>query len=229
MITASQFVTSHGSFWDHCFPALESYVRVVNSGAYDRFAEEMDWPVLPARSALISEVAFCILGKGKSDEAVQEAYMNARNRLNGLPGVIDDGIGLNDAEKKTVLGLSERIGSVVTGLNLSRHKVILEPAFAGCGLLSQSYGDIAFDGVLIELKNVDRGFRASDFRQLMTYVFQCAAEGAKDINMICVANARKGIIHKAKLDQFIYDTSASSFVEIHSKFFASVGLGGISR
>lgn len=229
MITASAFTHSYSSFWKECFPALESYVRVVNSGAYTRVFDERDWPTQPSRSFLISEVSFCLLKLGNQKAKMEEAYQEARVRLSGLPGVPNDDVPLTEEETALVSELAYRIHIMLKTAVQNDSAIEFDPPFAGCGVLSKSYGDILAGQLLIEVKSVERGFRATDFRQLMTYVFQALASGSFKAEYIAVLNARRGIFHRARLEQFVFDTSAASVIDIQSKFLSAVGFGGVSR
>lgn len=231
MITVAQFTTTHSSFWEQCFPALEGYVRLVNSGAYDRYFEELSWEVEPNRSALISEIAFCLakIGEIESRSAQTDAGAEARMRLSRLPGVTLGDEALSDRESAAAVELAGRILTIIRLLKSRGGDALFDPPFSGCGILQKSFGDILMGDTLIEIKSVDRSFRSTDFRQLMTYVLQDTSAGASRIARVCVANPRKGILHFANLDQLVFDTSACSLVDIYGKFNAAVGNRGISR
>ena len=231
MITAGQFTTAHSSFWEQCFPALEGYVRLVNSGAYDRYFEELPWNIESGRSSLLSELAFCLAKSGEVDSASaqRDAEIEARKRLNQLPGVTLSDDPTSEIETSTAVELANRILIILRVLRRQGGDLIFDPEFPGCGILRKSYGDILIGDTLIEIKSVDRGFRSTDFRQLMTYVLQDTSAGRSRISRICLANPRKGILHFAYLDQLVFDTSACSLIDVYGKFNAAVGNRGMSR
>jgi hypothetical protein len=229
MIAATTFAHSYSSFWKECFPALESYVRLINSGAYSRAFDEQPWPIDSSRNFLISEVSFCLVKAGDNGADIGFAYQQARSRLSGLPGVPDDDLPLTDKEAKVVTDLAYRMKIMLRTAADKNAVMAFDPIFSGCGILAKSYGDVLAGQLLIEMKCVDRGFRATDFRQLMTYVFQDLASGYSDIQYIAILNARRGIFHKARVEQFVYDTSAASIMDVQNKFLAAVGFGGVSR
>lgn len=231
MITASQFTTAHSSFWEQCFPALEGYVRLVNSGAYERYFEELPWDVESGRSSLISELAFCLARSGEVDSssAQTNAAIEARKRLSQLPGVSLSDDAISESETAAAVELANRILIILRILRRQGGGLIFDPEFPGCGILRKSYGDILIGDTLIEVKSIDRGFRSTDFRQLMTYVLQDTSAGSSRISRVCLANPRKGILHFASLDQLVFDTSACSLIDVYGKFNAAVGSRGISR
>lgn len=227
MISSTQFASSHHSFWSDCFPALENYVRVINSGGYDRVFNELAWPVAPNRSALVSEVAFC-LSRNPSTLLV-DAFAEAKVRLANLPGVPVDNLDLDADESKAAKDLSQRIITMAKSIAGRTSLIEYDPLFSGCGVLNHSRGDIRTADLLVEVKSVDRTFRSTDFRQLITYVFQDRATGASTIQRIAILNARRGILFQAQLSDFFSDTSGSNFTDIQNKFFAAIGSAGASR
>ena len=229
MITATKFTFTHSSFWKDSFPALESYIRVINSGAYERIFDECEVFIEAGRSYLISETAFCLAKNIAAKNSLDEAYNEARIRLNGLPGVIDDKIPLNELEVKAAIELANRLLKMIKIISPKNSPIEFDPSFAGCGALAKSNGDILAETLLIEVKSVDRNFRATDFRQLMTYLFQDLASGKSKIQEIGVVNPRRGIFYKANVEQFIFDTSATSILDVQNKFLSAIGCGGVSR
>jgi|GEM_PF-6305680 len=228
MISASQFAHSHSSFWQSCFPALENYVRLVNSGAYERVFDEMSWEVEPERSALISEVAYC-LANPASKGSIAQALEAAKKRLSGLPGVTKNHADLTAKEEEAAKELAHRTLATARTASKSKKTMTFDPEFQGYGAVFKANGDIRANETLIELKAVDRGFRGTDFRQLMTYCLLNSFSRLEPIEYICVINARRGTYYLAKLSEFVFDTSATTFPDIQLRFASAVGAGGTSR
>lgn len=230
MISATEFATKHNSFWHQNFSALEHYVRVINSGAYDRILPTIKWDVEPKRSYLVSEIGFCLI-KHAADKtySIDNAVTDAVNRLSRLPGVPEETEPPSEDEIRSAHELASRIGRMLRTLEPEDAAVIYDPQFLGCGALMKSYGDALKGGTLIEIKSVDRGFRSSDFRQLLTYVFQGTFSGHYTIDKIAILNARRGILHCAKLPQLMFDISGLNINEAQLRFLAAVGMGSISR
>ncbi|QGY79187.1 hypothetical protein [Sphingorhabdus lacus] len=227
MISSAQFASSHHSFWSDCFPALENYVRVINAGGYERSFNELSWPIAPLRSALVSEVAFCM--RRHPSLTISDAFSEAKIRLANLPGVPVDDQQLSSDEAKAATDLAHRIGIMAQRIAGNNIPLQYDPLFSGCGLLNHSRGDIRTTDVIIEVKSVDRTFRSTDFRQLITYIFQDRSTGSSTIKKLAILNARRGIFFGAQLSDFVSDTSGSNFTDIQNKFFAAVGSGGASR
>ena len=230
MITASTFAHKHNSFWKTNFPALESYIRVVNSGAYDRILPDQAWKVVPERSFLISEVGFCLSRQTEVDKAiVDRTFDEAVRRLSGLPGAPDAIDVMDQAEIRQSISLSKRIRQMIPEIEMEDELCIFDPIFSGCGVISKSQGDLIAGETLIEIKSVDRNFRASDFRQLLIYYFQNSAGKTHSIRRLKVLNPRRGISFSAKAPQLIFDISGSDVVEAQGRFLSAVSMGGISR
>lgn len=228
MITVNDFVHKHGSFWRATFPAMDNYVRVINSGAYTRLLDEMPWSKDDLRNYLISEVAFCLnKNRNISLSGVDDAFNEAVIRLSGLPGTQRQLDGMTEAELSMSIKLADRIRIMIS--SVSRSTATFDPEFPGCGALSKSYGDIELEDLLIEIKAVDRSFRVTDFRQILVYFFMNISAKKGDINKLCVMNPRRGIIYSDRMDQFIYDSSGLNVMDAHSAFVSAVGMGGTSR
>ena len=229
MITASTFVHKHNSFWHTYFPALDNYVRLVNSGAYTRLYTQYDGHVSPERSYIVSETAFCLAYQNDfSEKGIIESFNTAKKRLSGLSGVPRAIEELSMQEINTAQKWAHQL-QTMSSLKRERPKKLYNPEFPGCGLLCKSTADILIDdNTLIEVKCVDRSFRSTDFRQLITYTFQ-AMESGVFINSLVVLNPRKGIFFEENLSQFVLDTSASDILELQGRFRASIGMSGISR
>lgn len=227
MISSTQFAGSHHSFWTDCFPALEGYVRLVNAGAYDRTFDVLYWAVDPSRSALVSEVAYCLCRSPSLTD--DDALAEAKIRLSNLPGVSVDDAPLSIVEVKAARKLSHRINVMIRGVVGSGFALSFDPVFIGCGLLGHARGDVRSTNVLIELKSVDRTFRTTDFRQLLTYVLQDRCRGGSTLTHIALVNGRRGISFIASIADLINDIAGSTLSNIESKFLAAVGAAGASR
>lgn len=229
MISTTDFVHRHGSFWKTHFPAMENYVRIVNSGGYQRYCNEMQWKISSNRSYLISEVAFCLFKSKKiTPENISKAFDDAIVRLSGLPGTPEAIDPLEQLEKLAAIELAGRLRDMCN-LIADGRQTIIDPEFPGCGALSRSRGDIIAGDVLLEVKAVDRPFRASDFRQTIIYALQNLADGKSNIVKIGLLNPRRGIYYIENFDQIIFDISGASIYESQSAFLSAVGMGGVSR
>ncbi len=227
MITATQFAHNYSSFWLENFPALKSYVRVINAGAYERVFDEYDASIEPSRASLISETAFCFLKNG--EKSLPKAFREATVRIGNLPGAEKTHTRLKEQEKASVVELARRTKIMVEAISRDTDNITFDIEFAGCGALSRSYGDIFSNAVLSEVKSVDRGFRAVDFRQLMTYVLQNTTSKNYSIHSIAVINPRSGIFYKENIERFLFDTCAPNILDLQGKFVSSIGFGGLSR
>jgi hypothetical protein len=189
----------------------------------------MTWEIAPNRSYLVSEVAFCLFKNKKiSPMNILNAFEDAAARLLDLPGTPEEIVPLEEIEIKTAIELAGRLRDMCSFIADGRATVI-DPEFPGYGALSRSRGDIIAGNVLLEVKAVDRPFRASDFRQTIVYALQNLASGKSGIVKIGLLNPRRGIYHIEKLDQIIFDVSGGSIYEAQSAFFSAVGMAGVSR
>jgi hypothetical protein len=173
VISASTF-TQHSSIWAVAAPTLDQAVRMANS--MKRSTGKGVRPTSDAsRSSLISETAF-LLAKAQSYERNPnrgEAEKNARAFLLNLPRSEKVVGPLNGGEWEEVAKICGKITqytNVLSGVEFS-------PLVPGCGVVDQAVADVVADRELIEVKAVRRPFRASDIRQLLTYLAMFYAKG----------------------------------------------------
>ena len=229
MITALDFATRHGSFWKANFPALESYVRLVNSGAYERYADPLDWTAKAERNYFVSEVGFCLAKISQHGTAtVDQAMGMARDRLSNLPGISEAAPVLSASERRLASSLSNSLISILHHIEPTGDTVF-DPSFKGCGLMLQAYGDCLRGSTLFEVKSVERAFRSSDFRQLLTYFFLNRSSQVYQIQRLGVINPRTCIYFSAPVDELIYAISGSNVSDSQSKFWSAIGMAGASR
>ena len=230
MISAKQFAVEHHSFWQAHAPALESVVRAVNSGGYERFQVPIEWKHSPERNYLINEVAFCLASFGLpiKKENVDIAFNEAKNRLYELPGVPNEIDDLNEKERSDTVLLATRLIDGLTHFGCLAD-VQFSCHFRGCGIIDGAIGDARTTDTIIEIKSGDRNFRSTDFRQLITYFFLDAAEKNSLTRKLVLLNPRLGIGYASSAEQLIFDASAKSIPSLLTDFLSATGIGGPSR
>lgn len=227
MITATQFSSSHNSFWANCFPALENYVRLINAGGYERQFLELDWKVEAHRSSLVSEAAFCL---SKSETiSTAEAFREAKLRLSQLPGIDNSFEVESELESLSAEQLSDRLKRLLSIVIGKRSPFQFEPYFKGLGILGHAVGDFRTVDHIVEVKAVDRGFRSSDFRQILTYFLMDFCENNTPINYISIVNPRRGIYFYQSVQDFFGYTTGLEINDVILRFLAAVGSAGASR
>jgi len=224
MISAEEFAHQFGSYWERQVPLLDEFVRRVNR-TYDRYMPELYGVAVPsARRALINEIGFDLFGLAVRDGGVQESrrftraealesYFHVKTRLRA----ITDSSAMSDAvpsegELGEARGIADRISQYFRMTRVS--PLTVSPAFKGCGVISQSNGDIIGGETLYEVKSVNRTFRGSDFRQLLVYVAMNYGDDAFEIENVAILNPRRGIVFEAPLEEFANQAAGMPPVEL---------------
>jgi hypothetical protein len=90
---------------------------------------------------------------------------------------------------------------------------VFSPAVPGCGVVDEAEADIRSNSTLIEVKTVNRPFRSSDFRQVLTYAAMYYASSV-EINAVTILNPRLGDVASSTLEDIAVGVSGRSKVEL---------------
>ncbi|GAA5097260.1 hypothetical protein GCM10023210_32090 [Chryseobacterium ginsengisoli] len=87
-----------------------------------------------------------------------------------------------------------------------------KPRFSGYGIISDLIGDLQIDGILYEIKTVQRNFRSSDIKQLIIYLALSHVRGDVIWEYAGLYNPRKGTYCVFNVEKLIYDISAGKSI-----------------
>lgn len=188
----------------------------------------------PTRRALTSEVGFsefCQLGgtrKGEVDEGVRgRALQDGIRRLSPYATEgLDLSTPLSPAELVEVEMVRDRLLEFFAG---ERSPRMFRPVFPGCGYLDGSEGDVLCNGVLFEVKTVDRRYRSAEFRQLLTYSALNFVSHKYDFDRVGICNPRRGTFLVVSLSDLAHRTAGVSAPELFETILFAVTDAGISR
>lgn len=239
MINEIQFSNRFSSIWSEMAPTMEHFVRSVNLGLYERYVPELDPESEGTDRALISETSFVIATEviaGSistnfdeiSDEMLEGYTAHASSRLSQLGGFSSDIRTEPSTMRREIIELSRRI-LLFLRIEVQVRKIDSSPKFRGCGFLDTCFGDFVADKIIVEIKNVDRGFRSNDFKQTLTYAFLNYYSRDFDIDSICLLNARRGVYWKGSIEEAIYNCSAAPANEFMDRLRYVVTSGDLSR
>jgi hypothetical protein len=233
-----QFSSLYSGFWLASLPNLEAITRALNYG-YTRFQRPLRSRIDPQRRDLVSETAFRLAGLRLSDpdakisgQMMDDAEEQARTYLRDAPTVPVEAIPrLNFSERSEVRTLAHRtlLFSLLRRTDEPR-AVTFMPPFSGHGALEPCSGDLVLDGKeIVEIKCVDRTFRSSDLRQVLTYsALQYFSEGST-FDLATVFNPLKGTYITASLDELIFGAGGKTKEEFFHEFSFELASGELSR
>ena len=228
---ASSFATFYNAFWAEHAPTSEHFVRRINLAHAERWSVPLPKPKRPIRAAVVAELAFtrwsAKIDKIDSSQIDLFAYEETVRRLRPLlenPATLKKPITLTEAKEVRLLEkeLHSFFGSR-PGQTAAR------PVFFGCGYIDESEGDILSGSSLFEVKSVDRPFRSTDIRQLITYCALNHSSQQYHIDSIGVFNPRRGTYFDIPVDEVAQEISGRSSQELFDSIVYAVSSGDISR
>ena len=235
MIGATRFVGAYGSFWKNVTPTIDLFVRQINLDLYERVEPPAEYQVDPARSALVAETAFALFDQQSRHDGIEENFFDdfielaegeAQRRLAllNIEHIVDS---LNAEELDAAGELFRRLSSFFT--EMFGRELIVRPIFPGCGFIDRSEGDVIYDDTLFEVKTVERNFRASDVKQLITYAALNSKSESYSIRGIGIYNPKRGTKIVLSLDDVCMEISGVSAIELLETVIYSVASGEVSR
>ena len=155
---------------------MDMFVRQINRGRYDRWYPPIDNRCPPHLRGFQSELAYSLV------ETVWQRDGNFFTKISGIEEMsiskararlsafrvrhLPDGSDIHSVDPVATLEIANRIR---TRLSFLRRNIVFQPRFPGCGIVSAAVGDLSAEDLLLEIKNVERGFRATDVRQVLLY------------------------------------------------------------
>ncbi|PLK57072.1 hypothetical protein CWN69_24990, partial [Klebsiella quasipneumoniae] len=97
------------------------------------------------------------------------------------------------------------------------NQVEVSPQFDGCGVINNSYGDIYYSNVLVEIKSGDRKFSVYDLRQVLIYfTLNFYSKNKRPINRFELFNPRMGITYS---DSIVSLCKELAFIQPEEMYF----------
>jgi len=204
-------------------PMAEAFVRQMNR-TLTRVVPPCGSSFKGVRNSLISELSFRLYSKICNDEISLSDLLSDSALINltaddvcryisrlersevALPKMIAGEI--NEA-----VALAKNLKNCMTYTNPGK-SIITRPHFIGCGIVDNCEGDILVGTTLYELKNVERDFRLTDIRQLLTYCALNTASGRRDIDTVGLINARSGLSYKMNVNKLSFLVAGVSSDEL---------------
>jgi len=202
----------------------------------------MKIPTQPMRRGFINEVAFAAfcesvrrqqswprakLTKEELDQAVASVRSSmVRKDIHEESKLEDDNFAAEE-----LLDIEEQRSRLMRFFlfNRSHSALIVEPTFAGCGIINACKGDLIVSNVLFEVKAGDRLFRSIDVRQLIMYSMLNRISKGREIERLGLFNPRIGVSATISVDDLCFEISGKNSAELFSEITAAISSGEISR
>ncbi len=234
MIDAVTFSSSYNAFWSETTPMLEHFIRRMNLEYLERITVPMEG-AKTVRRAVVAEYSFSIFAEKLADtensrsdsERADIAWNETKHRLRPFLG---QGVDLEKPlEANELAEVSEIVKRLLSFFRGGRHPLVVRPLFKGCGFIDASEGDVLTKSTLYEVKTVDRSFRGTDVRQLLTYAALNSSSREADIPCIGLINPRRGVAFEMSVDELCLDISGRPAEELFSLVIQAFSSGEISR
>lgn len=248
MISAEQFARGRSSYWAERLPRLDRFVRAVNIEG-GRFSPPIASEVHPDRHAFVAELAFELLrieiDGGSSPSAEQRAIATetVKSRIARLAGIEKTAVAEpTRTEYREVSRLRKGLRDFLGERSPTR--IVVGPRIPGCGIIDSCAADLLIERKprrcdlflseldkasprLFEIKIVERNFRATDFRQLITYAaLMSAAEDAP--GAVGLVNPRRGTFFECTMAELALDISGLGADELLQQLVFDVSAADIS-
>jgi hypothetical protein len=186
----------------------EALTRTLN-GRLRSFAPAYPSRFPAKRNALISELGFrifCAAHSGtlslsgddaSSSPVTAELAEHTREYISSLENY--QYTAATRPEIEGAVMLAQRLSTFFLSKDMG-DAILTRPQFKGCGVIDDCEGDVLVGATLCEIKNVGRGFRLADLRQLLTYAALNSADPMYNIDAIGLVNARSGMFYRVKLN-----------------------------
>jgi len=203
----------------------------------------------PDRHAFIAELAFELLrmqienGSAPTRKLRSYAVARVRRRIGRLAGLNEEEIpGPTPNEYAEIVRLRKALRGFLNERTPTR--ILAGPKIAGCGIVDACSADLLLEREsgpfdqwlsnldrstlrLLEVKAVERGFRAADFRQLITYAALMSAAGDAP-EAVGLVNPRRGTFFECTMDELAKDTAGLGGDELLQQIVFDVSATEIS-
>lgn len=182
--------------WKRSFPFINRLVRKVNL-QIQTFEEVIESKTDSSRRALINELGFRIFEAGYNlgQTELDNYYLDNLSKevckyIARLERVQEIEQPSSNEQKESLL-IAQRTKDYFKYYEPNQ-KLILSPAFSGCGAISSCFGDVLTNDSLYEIKSGEREFRSSDIKQLLVYTTLNFSKHNNSIKNIALLNPRLG-------------------------------------
>jgi hypothetical protein len=215
-----------------------------------RFSPPIASEVDPDRHAFVAELAFELLrveidGGGSAPSRMERARATekVRSQIAALAGVEEEAVAKpNRAEGREVSRLRDGLKDFLNERTPTR--ISVGPKIAGCGIIDACAADLLLEREatpgdqfrselyraplrLFEVKVVERSFRASDFRQLITYAALMSAAGSSP-DAVGLVNPRRGTFFECTMSELAMDIAGLGGDELLQQIVFDVSATEIS-
>jgi hypothetical protein len=210
MISEKNFAKSYTSFWVEHTPWLSDYY-LTKDALGKRKVKLIDLPENPDHVGINNIIATTHFKNISSDPEydIELSYKESIAVIEVFGKKKRETYSFTDDYRQIVTIQAERLSGLYAG------NLIHDPAFPGCGLMTDCKGDLLYGTTLVEIKAYRefkrKPFHPEDFKQLLIYcALNFLAGNIYPIEKIQLFNPRMGYLWQSDLEEFVFLISNST-------------------
>ena len=224
MISARDFADTYTSFWQIATPTSETLIREANR-VREHFAAPIETLTNPQTHSFVADVAFEMLRETYSP--LQRSLLQPRRARARIKEIAQHRYAICaqsgstwavDVSNRTwVLSEAEALANRMADFFFEREvavELLYQPRFRGCGIISDSFGDVIAGNTLYEVKTGDRPYRSVDLRQALVYAALNHAARDFTITHLALLNPRLGTFLKFDLESVTDQLAGKAAAEL---------------
>ncbi|EPN9529475.1 hypothetical protein ACT5AM_004217 [Cronobacter malonaticus] len=228
MISELTFSRKFTSFWNQLLPNANNFIRIINGSLIEDVYPPLDNSTNKSNNVFVNECAFNLYAAiqnnllARNILSVQELFHEpdfqnileqTKEYLQRFAYGSNFKLPLSMIEYNAIREIAKNISSRY-GM---KHQIEVSPQFDGCGAINNSYGDIYYPSVLVEIKSGDRNFSVYDLRQVLIYcTLNFYSKNRRNIKNFELFNPRMGITYS---DSIINLCKELAFIQPEELFF----------
>ncbi|VUC88129.1 Uncharacterised protein [Raoultella terrigena] len=228
MISELTFSRKFTSFWNQLLPNANNFIRIINGSLIEDVYPPLDDSNNKSNNVFVNECAFNLYTaiQNKSldrnilstqdlfhNPEFQAIFEQTKDYLKRFAYGSDFKLPLSMIEYNTIREIANNIFSRY-GM---KNQVEVSPQFDGCGIINNSYGDIYYLNVLVEIKSGDRKFSVYDLRQVLIYfTLNFYSKDKRNIKNFELFNPRMGITYS---DSIVTLCKELAFIQPEELYF----------
>lgn len=228
MISELTFSRKFTSFWNQLLPNANNFIRIINGSLIEDIYPPLDDSANRANNVFVNECAFNLYKAIQNSSidrnvlSVQDLFHSAdfqtifeqtKEYLKRFSYGSNFKLPLSMIEYNTIREIAKSIFFRYGMAN----QVEVSPHFDGCGVINNSYGDICYSNVLVEIKSGDRKFSVYDLRQILIYfTLNFYSKNKRNIKNFELFNPRMGITYS---DSIVNLCKELAFIQPEELYF----------
>lgn len=241
VIFARTLATGYTSFWRDTVPFCDSFVHDLNLVHRRIYCSEIKSSLEKTRRGFINEFGFRLFREALKKNSALWEFARDKKQVNAIRKECEVYVNRFTGTDPSKQRLDKANLELLEAMELARNtqhfvshycankELLFNPAFSGCGILSECEGDLIIGNTLFEVKAGDRLFRGIDIRQLLLYSALNWNAKQHEFDHIGLLNPRNGVYFTMKIDNLCIRTASMSKDEVFSRIVAYIAGGGISR